>query len=206
MKNIKAIIFDLGNVILNINYKNTIDGFKKLGIKDASSFYSKKIQSDIFNQIEEGKITKEEFLLNIQKKTSNASIKEIKYAWNAMLLDLPRKRINLLKKLSSNYNIFLLSNTNIIHIAEFKKKIGSKEYNQLYNLFNKVYYSYEIGLRKPKSKAFNLILNENNLSPNEVYFIDDSIQHIRSARKLGIHSFHLKDRQDVTSLFPGITL
>ncbi len=206
MKNIKAIIFDLGNVILNIKYKNTIDGFKKLGIKNASYFYSKKTQSDIFNQIEEGKITTKEFLLTIQKQTSNASIKEIKYAWNSMLLDLPIKRINLLKKLSDDYNIFLLSNTNTIHISEFKKKIGRKRYNQLYNLFDKVYYSYEIGLRKPKSKAFKIILNENKLSPHEVFFIDDSPQHIRAARKLGIHTFQLGNNQDVTTLFPDITL
>tara|TARA_B100000902_G_scaffold395139_1_gene453047 strand:+ start:823 stop:1443 length:621 start_codon:yes stop_codon:yes gene_type:complete len=206
MKNIKAIIFDLGNVILNIKYEKTIEGFKKLGIKNTSCFYSKKTQSDIFNQIEEGKITKEKFLLAIQKKTSNASIKEIKYAWNSMLLDLPIKRINLLKKLSNDYSIFLLSNTNTIHISELKKKIGSKRYNQLYNLFDKVYYSYEIGLRKPKSKAFNIILNENKLSPHEVFFIDDSPQHIRAARKLGIHTFHLEESQDLTTLFSDITL
>ena len=121
MKNIKAIIFDLGEVILNINYQNTIDNFKKLGIGNLSSFYSKEFQINLFNQIETGKISENEFLLSLQKKTNNASIKQIKDAWNSMLLDLPEQRIQLLKKLRKNYSIFLLSNTNTIHIAKIKK-------------------------------------------------------------------------------------
>ena len=99
MKNSKAIIFDLGGVILNINYQNTIDEFLKLGVKNASPFYSKKVQTDLFNQIETGKITEEKFLTELQKETTNATIYQLKEAWNAMLLDLPKERINLLEKL-----------------------------------------------------------------------------------------------------------
>ena len=121
MKNINAIIFDLGAVILNINYQNTIDEFKKLGLINESAFYSKKEQANLFNQIEIGEISNKEFLLRLQKRAPNVTLKKIKNAWNAMLLDLPENRINLLKKLIQNYSVFLLSNTNAIHIAEFKK-------------------------------------------------------------------------------------
>ena len=124
MKNIKAIIFDLGAVILNINYQNTINEFRKLGVKNPSSFYSKTYQTKLFDQIETGKISEQDFLLEIQKKTTNANIAEVKNAWNSMLLNLPKKRIALLKKLTQNYSIFLLSNTNAIHIAYFKKSDG----------------------------------------------------------------------------------
>ncbi len=122
MKNIKAIIFDLGGVILNINYQNTIDSFNNLGIKNPNLFYSKKSQTNLFDQIEIGEITEMEFLLELQKKIPKASVKQIKSAWNAMLLDLPEKRISFLRKLIPSYSIFLLSNTNVIHISEFKKK------------------------------------------------------------------------------------
>ena len=84
MKNIKAIIFDLGGVILNINYQNTIDSFKKLGIKDPNLFYSKNSQTNLFDQIEIGEITEMEVLLEMQKKILNESVKQIKSAWNAM--------------------------------------------------------------------------------------------------------------------------
>ena len=206
MKNINAIIFDLGAVILNIDYQNTIDELKKIGVKNPSSFYSKTSQTKLFDQIETGKISAEEFLLELQKKTSNANIKQVKDAWNSMLLDLPKKRIRLLKKLTQNYPIFLLSNTNALHISKFKERIGSRQYTKFYNLFKKVYYSHEIGLKKPHGEAFQIIINENNLDPHKVLFIDDSVQHIQGVRNLGIKTHHLKENEDITTLFSDITL
>ena len=206
MKNVKAIIFDLGAVILNINYQNTIDEFKKLGVKNPNSFYSKKTQTHLFNQIETGKISQKEFLLQLQKETSDASIQQVKNAWNAMLLGLPEERIKLLKSLNQNYTIFLLSNTNALHICEFKKKLGNKEYAEFYNLFDKVYYSHKIGFRKPQTEVFTIILNQNKLAAHEVLFIDDSPQHIEGAKKLGIKTHHLQDNEEVTTLFPDLVL
>ena len=203
MKNSKAIIFDLGGVILNINYQNTIDKFSKLGVKNASAFYSKKMQSDLFNQIETGKITTEKFLSVLKKETNKATIYQVEKAWNSMLLDLPKERIVLLKKLSQDYPIFLLSNTNAIHISAIKEYLGESIYTNFYSLFNKVYYSHEIGFRKPNKEAFQLILKENNLKANEVLFIDDSPQHIQGAKKLGIKTYHLKDQEEITTLFAG---
>jgi HAD superfamily hydrolase (TIGR01509 family) len=201
MKNSKAIIFDLGAVLLNINYQNTIDEFFKLGVKNASTFYSKKVQTDLFNQIETGKITNQKFLAELQKETTNATIYQVEKAWNAMLLDLPKERISLLKKLKKDYPIFLLSNTNAIHISAIKEYLGENTYANFYNLFNKVYYSHEIGFRKPNKEAFQLILKENNLKANEVVFIDDSPQHIEEAKKLGMKIHHLKDGEEITTLF-----
>ena len=204
MKNIKTIIFDLGAVILNISYKNTIDAFAKLGIPNSESFYSKQVQTDLFNQIETGKISEKKFFLELQKKTSKTSITELKDAWNAMLLDLPKKRIDLLKRIKPHYSIFLLSNTNSIHISELKKKLGKKTYYNFYNLFNKVYYSHKIGFRKPSQQAFKIILEENKLYAHECLFIDDSPQHVQGAKKLGIKTHHLQENEELTTLFPHI--
>lgn len=201
MKNIKSIIFDLGGVLLNINYQNTINQFQKLGIQNASSFYSKQKQKNLFNNLECGKITESTFVRKIKKYCPNKNSTEIILAWNAMLLDLPKNRINLLENLQHKYQIFLLSNTNQIHINQFKNLIGYENYQKFYNLFNKVYYSHEIGFRKPNVEAFHLILDENNLKAKEVLFIDDSPQHIESAKKIGIHTYHLKDNEEVTSIF-----
>ncbi len=201
MKKSKAIIFDLGGVILNINYQNTIDKFLKLGVKNASTVYSNKIQTDLFNQIETGKITDKKFLEELQT-TTNATIYQLKEAWNAMLLDLPKERINLLEKLKADFPIFLLSNTNAIHISAIKQSLGESAYTKFYKLFNKVYYSHEIGFRKPNKEAFQLILKENNLNANEVVFIDDSPQHIEGAKKIGMNTHHLKYGEEITTLFP----
>ena len=201
MKNANAIIFDLGGVILNIDYRLTIAAFEKLGVKNADLFYSKKVQNPIFDKIEIGEITANYFLDELQKKTNNAEIKQLESAWNAMLLDLPESRLNHIQKLSKNYKIFLLSNTNEIHINAFRKKIGEKRWLQFSSLFTKMYLSHEIGFRKPNKEAFQIILDENKLKANEVFFIDDSPQHIKAARSLGIQSHYLLEGEEITALF-----
>jgi len=206
MNNIRAIIFDLGAVLLNINYHKTIEEFEKLGIKNSSSFYSKKEQTNLFNLLETGKISEEDFTTEVKKKCKCGSEKKIVSAWNAMLLDLPKHRVSLLKDLNKKYDIYLLSNTNSIHISEFKNIMGYEKYEVFYKLFKKVYYSHEIGFRKPNKEAFQLILDENNLNADEVLFIDDSPQHIEGAKNLGIKTYHLKDGEEVTTLFPDIAL
>mgnify|MGYP001457890730 CR=1 FL=1 len=204
MKNIKTIIFDLGVVLLNIDYDKTISEFEKLGIKNSSRFYSKKSQNNIFNLLETGKISDISFIREIQKLCKNANEKQVLYAWNALLLDLPPKRVELLKFLKKDYNIYLLSNTNSIHISEFKRRIGDSKYLEFYNIFNKVYYSHQIKYRKPEKQSFQMIIDENKLNPKEVMFIDDSPQHIEGAKRLNIKTYHLRDGEEVTNLFPDI--
>ena len=206
MKKYKAIIFDLGAVILNINYQNTIDEFTKLGVKNAANFYSKKVQTDLFDQIETGKISINEFLKALQKETKNTNINQLEMAWNAMLLDLPEKRLRLIKKLKNNHNIYLLSNTNAIHINSFKKKLGNTKWLEFSKLFDKMYLSYELGLKKPNVKIFEHILEDQKLKAEDVFFIDDSPQHIAGAKKLGIHCHHLLDDEDIIGLFSDIIL
>lgn len=202
MKKIKSIIFDLGAVLLNISYQKTIEEFDKLGIKNSSTFYSKKLQTNIFNLLETGEISESDFIKEIQKHCTESTNTQILYAWNAMLLDLPLHRVKLLKQLKKDFNLYLLSNTNSIHITEFENKIGSKQYKEFYQLFDKVYYSHKIGHRKPNAEAFQLIIEENNLIAEEILFIDDSPQHIEGAKKLGIKTYHLLDDEDIITLFP----
>ncbi len=200
MKNIKTIIFDLGGVIFNIDYQKTIEEFNKLGVSDSKYLYSKNTQSKLFDDLETGHISNYEFLKELQKKSNNANLDQIKKAWNAMLLDLPVERLIALKKVKKKYNIFLLSNTNEIHIHKIKELIGEKTFSEFYNLFDKIYFSYKIKKRKPNFEAFQLIIFENKLIADEVLFIDDSIQHIKSAKKLNIETLHLKQNQEITKI------
>ena len=204
MKNIKSIIFDLGAVLLNIDYQKTIYEFEKIGIEKSSKFYSKEKQNNIFNLLETGKISDEDFVKEIQLLCKNTKREQVIFSWNALLLDLPKERIELIKKLKQDFHIYILSNTNSIHISEFRKKLGEIKYQEFYNLFDKVYYSHEIGFRKPNKESFQLILDENNLKANEVLFIDDSPQHIEGANKLEIQTHHLSDTEEITTLFPDI--
>jgi HAD superfamily hydrolase (TIGR01509 family) len=192
---VKNIIFDLGGVIINIDYYNTIKAFEQLGIENAEVLYSQHNQTDLFDLLETGKISPTEFYSQLRKITgTKATDQQLQQAWNAMLLDFPQNIIDTLKKAKQKYKTFLLSNTNEIHYDEYtnrlKKQFGIKS---LDFLFDKTYLSHQIGLRKPNKEAFELILNENNLQPEETLFIDDSLQHIEGASKVRLKTHWLKD-------------
>jgi len=201
--NIKNIIFDLGGVILNINYLYTSKSFQKLGVENYNDLYTQFKQVDIFDKLEKGEITPVCFCNEI-RKMSNIDItdKQIIFAWNAMLLDFPVKRLELLQKLKNKYKIYLCSNTNEIHLASYNKTLKETfGIDNLGDIFIKEYYSHVVGMRKPDTDIFQLIIDENNLNPKETLFIDDSPQHIDGARKVGLLVYHLANGEDILDLF-----
>jgi putative hydrolase of the HAD superfamily len=122
-------------------------------------------------------------------------------AWNSILLDLPEERLFILEKAAENHRIFLLSNTNDIHIQEFNHYLLN-EHNlpSLEPFFESLYLSYEVGLRKPDPKIFEYVLQDAGLDPATTLFIDDSIQHIQAAHELGIVTHHLVNQSIVDLL------
>lgn len=195
MKGIKHIIFDLGGVILNIDYQRPQVAFKNLGIADVEQLYSKKNQTILFDQLETGKINEKEFVTEIQQ-LANVPLQyhDIIEAWNSILLDFPLRRLQLLQQLQLHYNTFLLSNTNEIHEMAFNRILQETcGYPNLGVFFDKVYLSHRVGLRKPDKAIFELVLQENGLKAEETLFIDDSPQHIASASTLGIQTIHMTD-------------
>ncbi len=202
-KNINDIIFDFGGVIINIEYKDTINAFKDLGVKNFESMYSQSKQSRLFNQLETGHISKENFIKKIKCfMPVNTPNEKIISAWNAMIKDIPKKTIDYLIELKSKgYRIFLLSNTNEIHIEEAMKSWNKNNYTKPEKIFNKIYLSYKIGMRKPNKEIFNFICDKENLEPSKTLFIDDSIQHIKGAKSIGLSTHHLLNQVDLYSLF-----
>lgn len=200
---VNTIIFDLGGVILNIDYHITASEFEKLGVEDFNNLYSQFKQSNLFDELETGAVTPEEFRANFRTETGlNVTDTQIDYAWNAMLLDLPQKRIELLQELSKHFQLFLLSNTNEIHYKEYVAKIERENGITNFNsLFTKAYYSHEIGLRKPDAAAFQLIVDENKLNPQNALFIDDSPQHLVGAKQVGLQTHHLITPETILDLF-----
>lgn len=204
----KNIIFDLGGVLLNIDYSLATKAFSDLGLTDFDKLFSKAHQTKLFDLYEKGQISSEAFRDHV-KSCFNTPIDDstIDKAWNAMLLDFPPERFHLLLQLKTKHRIFLLSNTNEIHIQYINNYLQETfGIPDLSGYFEKVYLSYEVGMRKPDAEIFELVLSENNLDPNETLFIDDSIQHIEGAKKLGIHTYWLDVKTDsVMHLFQAPT-
>jgi putative hydrolase of the HAD superfamily len=205
---IKNIIFDLGGVILNLDYSKTEEAFIKLGINDFRKLYSQFHGSDLFINLETGKISARGFYEEIKKHTSNTiKDEEIKNAWNAMLLDFPVGRLNFLHNLKSRYKTFLLSNTNIIHytaIQENYRDIMMAE-SPLENCFQKCYYSHQLGMRKPDKEIYEYVLSENNLAASETVFIDDTFPNVEGALKTGMMGIYLSV-ETIEGIFPGFEL
>ncbi|HXS38358.1 MAG TPA: HAD family phosphatase [Flavipsychrobacter sp.] len=194
LQNIKHIIFDLGGVLLNLDYNATEKAFTKLGITNFKELFSQLTQNSLFDDLETGKIQRSQFVSAIQD-ISGVSLEEqqIIDAWNAMLLDFPLRRLQLLQQLRLHYYLFLLSNTNEVHEEAFNE-ILMKAFGipNIGTFFDKVYYSHRVGMRKPEKEIFQHILDENELKPEETLFIDDSPQHIATAQSLGIQTIYLE--------------
>ncbi len=201
LKGIKNIIFDLGGVIYAINYQSTIQAFESLGINDFAQVYAKAGQSDLFDDLETGKITKTDFFEGINEFLPN-SLENIQIAdaWNAMLIGFMPDALVKLKELSATHRIFLLSNTNIFHIEEIVAREGKATFDHFCALFEKVYLSHEIGLRKPHTEVFTHIVDEQCLVASETLFIDDSPQHVAGALKAGLKAYHLQDGEKISAL------
>jgi len=195
---IKNIIFDLGGVLLNIDYLKTVDAFAKLGMENPEQAFSKEIQAEYFQKFEKGLISESVFVSEIQKQFENVSSREVVNAWNALLGDFPVKRFEYLQSLKPKYRLFLLSNTNIIHLNAFRKIIDSSVgWSEFSALFDGIGYSHEMKMRKPDAEIFNEIMNMYDLKPGETCFIDDTEMHVKSARTTGIVAFHLKDTEEI---------
>jgi len=202
MQKIKNIIFDLGGVFLNLDFKQTELAFAALGIGNFNEYYTLQTATPIFEQLETGHISPEKFYDEFRKIVQlSLSNEQIMLAWNAMLLNFPSERINWLKEIGKKYKIYLLSNTNQIHEEAFtklfKEQIGNYNFDEL---FIKAYYSHKLGMRKPSQEAFEAVLKAENLIIAETIFIDDSEGNIQAAKKLGLQTIHLPSPKTVLEL------
>jgi glucose-1-phosphatase len=190
---IKNIIFDFGGVLFEIDYFKPIEAFSELGYADFGDVYTQANQNPIFDLLETGKVSNEDFWLFLQSHVPGASRNQVEHAWNCILLYLMPEKVRFVKSLrEKGYRTFLLSNTNAIHVEVFEKMIDeSMGLAEFKTAFEKVYYSNEIGIRKPHPQTFTAICEWNDLNPGETLFIDDSAQHVNGAREAGLKVFHL---------------
>lgn len=201
MYGIKNIIFDLGGVIINLDNRRTEEAFTALGVKNFREYFGVGFAASFFRDYEIGKISDQEFIASIRRLAglSQVSDQVIIDSWNALLLDFPPERIQLLKALRKKYRLFLFSNTNALHLAALRQiwKDSKAFDGSLDDHFEKTYYSHLMGMRKPDPESFGAILKENNLVGSETLFVDDAIVNVEGAEQAGLKGLFLR---------PGISL
>jgi|SRR5690554_3503061 len=209
MQNIDNIIFDYGNVIFQIDFQKSQDAFEALGIEDCASVFSHREQNELFDKLDTGKISAAEFCdgVRLLAKNEKLSDEEIIAAWNSLLIGVPKENHEILLQMKDKYRTFLLSNNNEIHY-EFIMKYLKKEFGLEDNsgFFEKDYYSHLMGLRKPGREIFEVVLKEHNLDPERTLFIDDSPQHLATAKTLGIQTALITPPETLSELVERLGL
>lgn len=194
---IESIIFDFGDVFIDKNSEARDNALAALGLKEWNEELEK-----LEKKFETGKVKEDGFLKGIQTYIPNASLEDIKAAWNKGIEEFPLYRLEFLQKLSQNYRLFLLSNTDPIHMEKFEHDAGASFYSDFYQCFEAIYFSHEIGARKPDEKAFYFLINKHDLQPKRTLFVDDKEINIQVAEAMGFKTWNLKvGEEDVVDMF-----
>ena len=193
---INTIIFDFGDVFIDKDNEAKESALKALGLKEWNEDLQK-----LEKKFETGKVKEEGFLQGIQQHVPTASLEEIKAAWNKGIGEFPLHRLEFLQKLTQSYRLFLLSNTDPIHMEKFEQDAGASFFSDFYQCFEAIYFSHEIGSRKPEDKAFYFMINKHEIEPRKTLFVDDKEVNIKAAEALDFQVWHLKvGEEDVVEL------
>lgn len=195
---IKNLILDFGDIFINLDKPATAKAMQKFGFTETTPELD-----SLFKDYEKGLISSNDFLNTINRLFPKATKTDLTNAWNAILLDFPDHRLEFMEELaaSKNYRLFLLSNTNDIHIEFVKKQMGTAKYQRFKNCFEVFYLSYEMKMRKPDAEIFEFILEKNRLTARETMFVDDTKENTDAASLLGIKTWNLKvGEEDITAL------
>ena len=194
---IKAIIFDFGDVFINLDKEGTNRKLKEMNVEDLPESISAKNR-----EYEQGFVTSDEISEHYRTQFPQIEKEDFLNSWNSMILEFPEYRLKFIQKLSEekDYKLILLSNTNENHIEHIKSKVPF--YEDFRKCFDAFYLSHEIGMRKPNPDIFEFVLDEHDLEPESCLFIDDTPENIETASRLGFHTWNIEPtREDVIDLF-----
>lgn len=197
---IKNIIFDFGGVIMTISQQGGVERFTQLGVTDADKQLDPYTQTGIFGDLEEGKIDAEEFRLSLCKMLGReVSVEECKWAWLGYRDGLPKRNLELLRRLrAEGYRLILLSNTNPYMQMWAESPEFDGEGNPVSHYFDAMYKSYQVKMMKPNPRFFQLVLEKEGIKPEETLFVDDGERNVKVASEFGIHTFCPENGSDWT--------
>ncbi len=199
---IKNIIFDLGVVLLDLDFQKSAHAFKKLGFIGFENYYSKNHALHFFHAFETGHVSDKYFINEIiTQNRLKATPDQIIKAWNEIIVGFPVEKVKFIHEVSKHYNIYMLSNTNIIHARKYERQFMDISGFSLNKYFKKIYYSHEIGLRKPDPEAFKIIFKENTIKPDQTLFIDDIEENLLPAKHLGMFTYHYLKEKNLFRIF-----
>ena len=201
-KKIRNIVFDLGGVLVNLDFKAAINGLQEAGFANVKEQLLAFDRNGIFQKFELGEMSADEFRTAIRENsTIELTDEEVDNLWNAMLLEIPREKLELILELRGKYMVYLLSNTNSIHWDHVCKNAFNYRGFRVEDYFEETFLSYEMHLAKPDKAIFEKVLHDANLLAEETLFIDDSEANCKAAQEVGIHAHHYHVGDDLSKIF-----
>lgn len=203
---LKNLIFDFGGVIIEIDPMAYVGEIQELGCNDLQGMHESFLKDGVYRQFETGTLSAEAFRARIRKfLPDHAPDSRIDHAWNLIIGGIPEHRVRFLESLRSKYRTFLLSNTNPIHYGHYQDYVRKTfHFPSLDSLFEKAYYSFQIGRYKPDLEIFEFVLQDSGLNPSETLFIDDMEENIVAARQCGLQGLHVPEGADFMELMKSL--
>lgn len=195
---IKNIIFDFGDIFINLDKQAPLKAMQKWGLKDFEHSFT-----NLLYTYEKGLLDSTTFLSRMSQYFPSATAQQIKTGWNSIILDFPEYRLDFIEQMAKEkeYNLILLSNTNALHIEKVIENMGNEHFERFKKCFGKFYLSHEINFRKPDANIYQFVLDTNNLKASETFFVDDTLENTLASEKLGIISWNLQvGKEDIVQL------
>jgi glucose-1-phosphatase len=203
---VRAVIFDLGGVLMNLDPDRTRRAMADIGIGHFDQLFTIHKATDLFNRLETGGVEPRLFVDTLMREADRpVTAMDIVDAWNAMLLDFRTESLHVVEKLKQKHHTLLFSNTNAIHYEAFQHTLReTTPWRRLEDLFHTAYFSHILGRRKPEVTAYEAIIEEQELDPASTLFIDDNLQNILGARAAGLMAHHLKEGEKVEEILESL--
>lgn len=204
MSEIKNIVFDLGNVLLDLNLDRTETAFRELLQEEFETAYLKYESNRLFERLEIGRISPFEFIKGMRSAAEvPITDDDVIDGWNALLGDMPKSRLDFLKAIGQKYNIYLLSNTNAIHMMwldEYLQDHHQMSIQDFTRLFKKHYFSFQIQMRKPDTNIYEYVIQDSGINPKESLFIDDREDNVKAAKACGFQTYQHDPRMNIAAV------
>jgi HAD superfamily hydrolase (TIGR01509 family) len=201
LSQLDTIIFDLGEVIVDLDANAVISAFKKLTGPQVINFKSVLIGSSALYDYETGVITKSQFVNQINREMGTLiSLGDFEKAWNLMIKTIPRERLELLERLKNTHRVLILSNTNCMHEDRFDAMVEELTGQKMSHFSHAAYYSHTIGKRKPNMDIYEYIIEDQKLNPSKALFLDDKMENIEAARRAGLKAEQVLKPDDIFSI------
>jgi putative hydrolase of the HAD superfamily len=206
LENIDFLIFDLGNVIIDIDYDFSIRELKKILPNEKHYLTADFFPSSFHKDYEKGMISSDQFRNAVRELyQENFSNEQIDHIWNSLLKDIPQERIDLVRNLNQDFGTAVLSNTNEIHILKFNEMLNAQtSINGLSEMFDRVFLSHEMGLAKPDEAIYKAVINEIQVEPKRVLFFDDLLANLEGAKRVGLQTFHITHPKALIQFFADV--